>query len=666
MLLPALLTLHWALVPAPGCASLAELTHGSTLVSPDSSLVRFTCDRGFRLFGSSLLYCKGDNWNGSTPVCKESDIMSSFQLKQTSLYAASLELNPDILPSHRSLFSTVSNTASKETPLKPSLLGVSQPKTFLTGDLAKNKPPKKLWFDKPTTQSNRESAGLKETSTKLDTPQQPARNANPLAISRLALVNSPTALMILSPGTLSSKSTESITLDTAVINEQKAQMSSSLLDQSFSSPTNAAVTHDREALPQTALADRAEEDLLPRTEVLTAATRLGPALHMTRSPDVTTTDAYLHYPAVTKAAREETAVGEDSAAPVDAHSSQESRSGYEGLCVPTLPCLLTFYFRTMINPGPFQYKHYIQYACYPGYTLANGDVYSYCLHDGQWSGATPMCIEVTPCSLNNGGCSQVCQVSHENRAECHCQPGFLLLQDHRTCRDLDECVEGLHQCQQVCENMLGSYRCSCRHGFKLSADRMSCSVMQYKHVVPHDIRRDSVLAAVLLTALFLTLGRFCPPDVDECAVAMDRVGCVFGCVNTLGSFLCRCPPGHSLNPDGRCEDKDECIENGGQGPCEGACVNTPGSFHCVCPYGYQLAGDGRACISECPPGHRKQRLDAPVGNSTIEHCVDIDECKETEQNQPDRCEWKCVNLPGTHHCICPRGYTQLPGGHRCR
>ncbi|XP_026872458.2 fibrillin-1 [Electrophorus electricus] len=302
---------------------------------------------------------------------------------------------------------------------------------------------------------------------------------------------------------------------------------------------------------------------------------------MTRSPDVTTTDAYLHYPAVTKAAREQTAVGEDSAAPVDAHRLMMGNidgvlndiSGSDRICknrasvadtqnqgnvespstagkqvpeslawssfpfttpklpgvpvrirrpvcpYPPLPAHGTFYFRTMINPGPFQYKHYIQYACYPGYTLANGDVYSYCLHDGQWSGATPMCIEVTPCSLNNGGCSQVCQVSHENRAECHCQPGFLLLQDHRTCRDLDECVEGLHQCQQVCENMLGSYRCSCRHGFKLSADRMSCS------------------------------------DVDECAVAMDRVGCVFGCVNTLGSFLCRCPPGHSLNPDGRCEGR---------------------------------------------------------------------------------------------------------------
>lgn len=59
---------------------------------------------------------------------------------------------------------------------------------------------------------------------------------------------------------------------------------------------------------------------------------------------------------------------------------------------PPIPAHGTFYFHTIPNPAPFQYKHYLQYACYAGYTLANGDVYSYCLQDGQWSGVTPMCI----------------------------------------------------------------------------------------------------------------------------------------------------------------------------------------------------------------------------------------------------------------------------------
>lgn len=59
---------------------------------------------------------------------------------------------------------------------------------------------------------------------------------------------------------------------------------------------------------------------------------------------------------------------------------------------PPFPSHGTFYFRSIKNPDPLQYKHYIQYACYPGYTLTNGDVYSYCQHNGQWSGQTPLCL----------------------------------------------------------------------------------------------------------------------------------------------------------------------------------------------------------------------------------------------------------------------------------
>ncbi|XP_067352114.1 location of vulva defective 1 [Channa argus] len=45
---------------------------------------------------------------------------------------------------------------------------------------------------------------------------------------------------------------------------------------------------------------------------------------------------------------------------------------------PPLPAHGTFYFRNVENPGPREYRHYIQYACYPGYTLAHGDIHSYC------------------------------------------------------------------------------------------------------------------------------------------------------------------------------------------------------------------------------------------------------------------------------------------------
>lgn len=59
---------------------------------------------------------------------------------------------------------------------------------------------------------------------------------------------------------------------------------------------------------------------------------------------------------------------------------------------PPVPAHGTFYFRNVENPGPREYRHYIQYACYPGYTLAHGDIHSYCLQGGTWSGITPVCL----------------------------------------------------------------------------------------------------------------------------------------------------------------------------------------------------------------------------------------------------------------------------------
>nr|XP_023999520.1 signal peptide, CUB and EGF-like domain-containing protein 2 [Salvelinus alpinus] len=47
--------------------------------------------------------------------------------------------------------------------------------------------------------------------------------------------------------------------------------------------------------------------------------------------------------------------------------------------------------------------------------------------------------------------------------------------------------------------------------------------------------------------------------------------------------------------------------------------------------------------------------------------TDINECEEPEVGVPGhRCQWKCVNLPGSHRCICPRGYKLDSDRHHCR
>lgn len=69
-----------------------------------------------------------------------------------------------------------------------------------------------------------------------------------------------------------------------------------------------------------------------------------------------------------------------------------SLSRRPGCPYPPVPAHGTFYFRNVENPGPGEYRHYIQYACYPGYTVAHGDIHSYCQKGGTWSGITPVCL----------------------------------------------------------------------------------------------------------------------------------------------------------------------------------------------------------------------------------------------------------------------------------
>lgn len=76
------------------------------------------------------------------------------------------------------------------------------------------------------------------------------------------------------------------------------------------------------------------------------------------------------------------------------------------------------------------------------------------------------------CALNNGGCSDGC-IQGPHGAQCTCTPGYQLLNDSKTCDDINEClIPGF--CSQQCYNERGSFRCYCSDGYLLEPDGRTC------------------------------------------------------------------------------------------------------------------------------------------------------------------------------------------------
>ncbi|CAB0028968.1 unnamed protein product [Trichogramma brassicae] len=238
------------------------------------------------------------------------------------------------------------------------------------------------------------------------------------------------------------------------------------------------------------------------------------------------------------------------------------------------------------------------------------------------------------------GCSHTCE-EDGGRVRCGCPEGYELSpEDEKTCRDVNECQEGLYACSQRCVNTEGSYRCECEAGYELLDDKWSCS------------------------------------DVDECY--QGQHDCADACVNTAGSYICSCLDGYALNDDNRtCSDIDECQEDGDSNPCEFECVNHEGGYSCECPQEtHSLHRDNKTCLetTRCQGDHgcshechvveglnKCQCPDGYVLADDAKSCRDVDECSINNGG----CSHGCENAVGSYRCTCPGLHRLLEDGRLC-
>ena len=261
---------------------------------------------------------------------------------------------------------------------------------------------------------------------------------------------------------------------------------------------------------------------------------------------------------------------------------------------------------------------------------------------------------------------------------CTCKDGYVL---HNTgeCIDEDECMEGLDQCEQHCNNTIGSYQCYCNVGYGLAGDGVSCVDID-ECVVGTDrcvsgqtcvntqggytctegacIEECSNSSCTCCTGYRLNDNTQCV-DIDECKESTDL--CEMNCLNAEGSYRCSCREGYQLSNETLCLDIDECLTN--NGGCEGACMNLKGSYYCLkgnisvlqsyqCDeFGYvKYCSNLLGASCGCCDGYRMVDLE----------CSEVNECEE----QIDNCGMKCHNTKGSFTCACDMGY-QLSNNTLC-
>lgn len=107
------------------------------------------------------------------------------------------------------------------------------------------------------------------------------------------------------------------------------------------------------------------------------------------------------------------------------------------------------------------------------------------------------------------------------------------------------CNSTEHNCTQVCAVINNTIDCSCRIGYSLAADQVTCEgttsiSLSFKYSAARNSKFNGLIYFTIFTIYTI--------DKDECVINPGI--CAHNCINTPGSYYCSCRSGFQLSSDG--------------------------------------------------------------------------------------------------------------------